>query len=204
MKRAVALLTVILVAGGCSAVRGTETETNFGSNQTSSLVFEADAGAETEPAPAIQIGDASVSEPGAASTAIDFVSTELYSRSDIDGRSLFGGGSVIATFVQPGCEFSSDHAELLAAAADKPGDVTYVFVHSGAASDAFTQFVVAAGIEGDNIVHLDDMNGELSHRFGVTSYPSTLFVDSQGQLSSTDGALNATRLNRALAIVTRP
>ena len=200
MKQTIALLTVILAATGCSTIRGEESESDFGSDDGVAVVFA------DEPADAaIEVGSASVSDAGAASEAINFVSTELYSRADIDGTTLFGGGGVMATFVQPGCEFSSEHAEILAsAAADTESGVTYVFVHSGATREAFTQFVVGAGLDTDNIVHLDDMNGELSYRFGVDAYPATLLVDASGQLSSTKGALDAERLDRALAIVTSP
>lgn len=206
MKRTIALLTVIVAASSCSAVQGEQDEANFGSESDDAtvVVFDDDA-VEGDTAvttvPAIEVGSASIDEDGAASEAIDFVSTELYSRSDIDGQALFGGGSVIATFVQPGCEFSSEHSDLLSEAAQADDGVTYVFVHSGADSESFAQFVTEAELDGDNIIHLDDNNGDLSYRFGIDEYPSTLLVDSDGQLSSTVGALDSDRLGKALAIV---
>lgn len=205
MKRTIALLTIIVAASSCSAVQGEQDEANFGSesDEAAAVLFDddVDANAVETTVPAIEVGSASISEAGAASQAIDFVSTELYSRSDIDGQTLFGDGSVIATFVQPGCEFSSEHSELLSEAAQADDGVTYVFVHSGADSESFAQFVADAELDGDNIIHIDDNNGELSYRFGIDAYPATLLVDSEGQLSSTVGALDSDRLGRALEIV---
>ena len=200
MKRsAIALTLVALLAASCSSVRGDAQETNFGDETDAKLVFtpadEAPSG--------IAIGSASVTVEGVARDALNFTALDLLSGQDIDGVDLLGVGSVIATFVEPGCEFSGDQGALLAEAASVDESTTFVFIHSGATPDAFTGFAAEFGLLQSNVVHLDDGSRALSRRFGVIAYPSTLLIDGSGKMSSTRGALNNDRLAQALSIVKR-
>jgi|TARA_R110002110_G_scaffold413401_1_gene640720 hypothetical protein len=200
MKRsAIALTLVALLAASCSSVRGDAQETNFGDETDAKLVFtpadEAPSG--------IAIGSASVTVEGVARDALNFTALDLLSGQDIDGVDLLGVGSVIATFVEPGCEFSGDQGALLAEAASVDESTTFVFIHSGATPEAFKGFAEEFGLLQSNVVHLDDGSRALSRRFGVIAYPSTLLIDGSGKMSSTRGALNNDRLAQALSIVKR-
>ncbi|MGK0275170.1 MAG: hypothetical protein ACI9N0_001552 [Ilumatobacter sp.] len=198
MKRSAITLTLIaLLASSCSSVRGEAQETNFGDEADTTLAFTT---AEEEPS-GIAIGSASVTDDGVARDAIDFIASDLLSGQDINGVDLFGGGSVIATFVEPECEFSGDQGALLAEAASADDSTTFVFIHSGASSDAFRGFADEFGLLQANVVHLDDGSRALSQRFGVDAYPSTLLIDGTGKMSSTRGALDSDRLAQALSIV---
>ena len=196
ISRTASIVAVLLAVTGCSAVRGEPDTVNFGSTESAAAAFD-----DVASSAHVSVGSASINEPGAGQSAIDFVSTELFSGTDIDGRELFGSGSVVATFVQPGCDFSAGHAEVIAAAASERDDVTFVFVHSGAAPESFQRFAAEAGLDSDSVVHLDDHAGELSYRFGVAEYPTTLLADADGQLSLTTGALDGDRMDQALELV---
>jgi hypothetical protein len=190
---------IALLASSCSSVRGEAQETNFGDEADTTLAFTT---AEEEPS-GIAIGSASVTVEGVARDALHFTALDLLSGQDIDGVDLLGVGSVIATFVEPGCEFSGDQGALLAEAASVNELTTFVFIHSGATPDAFKGFAEEFGLLQSNVVHLDDGSRALSRRFGVIAYPSTLLIDGSGKMSSTRGALNNDRLAQALSIVKR-
>ena len=194
---AITLTLIALLAASCSSVRGEAQETNFGNDADTTLAFRT---AQDEPS-GIMIGSASVTDEGVARDAIDFTALDLLSGQDIDGVDLFGAGSVIATFVEPGCEFSGDQGALLAEAASVDESTTFVFIHSGATPEAFKGFAEEFGLLQSNVVHLDDGSRALSRRFGVNAYPSTLLIDGSGKMSSTHGALNNDRLAQALSIV---
>jgi|TARA_B110000238_G_scaffold34406_1_gene35614 hypothetical protein len=194
---AINLTLIALLAASCSSVRGEAQETNFGNEADAKLVFTA---ANERPV-GIAIGSASVTNDGVARDAINFTALDLLSGQDIYGIDLFGAGSVIATFVEPGCEFSGDQGALLAEAASVNESTTFVFIHSGATPDAFKGFAEEFGLLQSNVVHLDDESRALSQRFGVIAYPSTLLIDGSGKMSSTRGALNNERLAQALSIV---
>jgi hypothetical protein len=194
---AITLTLIALLASSCSSVRGEAQETNFGDEADATLVF---AAAEEERS-GIAIGSASVADEGVARDAIDFIAADLLSGQDINGIDLLGAGSVIATFVEPGCEFSGDQGALLAEAASIDESITFVFIHSGASPDAFRGFAEEFGLLQANVVHLDDGSRALSQRFGVDAYPSTLLIDGGGKMSSTRGALDSDRLAQALSIV---
>lgn len=199
MKRSfivAALAAVTMLTAGCGVAAEQATSNTLA--DTSAAAKFVDVGAETQ----VRVGTTSVREAGPANEAINFVATELYSQSSISGLELLGNGPVIATFVQPGCDFSLGQSELLVDAATGGVDVTFVFVHSGGDADAFMSFASEAGLAEENMLHVDDRNGVLSARFGVDAYPSTLLVDGAGRLSSSTGALDAVRLQRALSIVT--
>jgi hypothetical protein len=198
MKRSAITLTLVaLLAASCSSVRGDAKETNFGDETDTKLVF---APADEKP-PGIAIGSASVTAEGVARDALDFTALDLLSGQDIDGIDLLGEGSVIATFVEPGCEFSGDQGALLAEAASVDESTTFVFIHSGATPDAFKGFAKEFGLLQSNIVHLNDESRALSRRFGVIAYPWTLLIDGSGKMSSTLGALDNDQLAQALSIV---
>ncbi len=203
MKAMILLAAALLGATGCSAVRGEEQESNFGANTptavaadtTQSDPFAAGSQSVTIAAPR------QVDDEASAAVAIDFVATGLHSNAPINGTSLLGDGSAIVTFVQPGCEFSTVHSELLAAAADV-GDVSFVFVHSGGSRESFLEFTNATGLSHENVVHLDDRSGIITQRFGIDMFPATMLVAADGSLSRTSGALDQERLDSAIALVT--
>jgi hypothetical protein len=198
IKRSASTLTLVaLLAASCSSIRGDAQETNFGDATDAKLVFTP---ADEKPS-GIAIGSASVTVEGVARDALKFTALDLLTGQDIDGVDLFGPGSVIATFVEPGCQFSGDQGALLADAASAAESTTFVFIHSGATPDAFKGFAEEFGLFQANVVHLDDGSRALSQRFGVNAYPSTLLIDSAGKMSSTRGALDSGRLAQALSIV---
>lgn len=188
-----ATTTALMVMAGCGGLAAEEA--------TSNTLAEISAAARFADAEQVPVGTSSVHDAGSANAAIDFTSTELYSQSSLSGLELLGNGPVIATFVQPGCDFSVDQSELLVDAAIGNVDITFVFLHSGGDANAFQSFASDAGLTEENMIHLDDRDGVLSTRFGVEAYPSTLLVDGTGQLSSSTGALDDVRLQRALSIV---
>lgn len=192
---ALSALTVVTV--GCGADETAETLPEI-------EVSAADRFAAADESAAVAVGESSVHETGAANDAIAFEATELFSQSARSGLDLLGSGATIVTFVQPGCDFSVDQSTLLVDAAAGDIDVTYVFIHSGGSAASFMAFATDADLVQENMVHLDDADGVLSQRFGVDAYPSTLLVDGDGRLSSSTGALDEVRLQRALDIVTSP
>jgi hypothetical protein len=168
MRRSAITLTLFaVVASSCSLVRGDARVTNFGDEADAALSFTA---AEEEPS-GIAIGSAAVTDEGVARDAIDFIASDLLSGGDVSGAELFGAGSVIATFVEPGCQFSGEQGALLAKTASAEESTTFVFIHSGATPGAFK------------------------------GYPSTLLIDGAGKMSSARGALDSGRLALALSIV---
>ncbi|MFT6289994.1 MAG: hypothetical protein ACJAR2_000579 [Ilumatobacter sp.] len=198
MRRSAITLTLFaIVASSCSLVRGDARVTNFGDEADAALPF---AAAEEEPS-GIAIGSAAVTDEGVARDAIDFIASDLLSGGDISGVELFGAGSVIATFVEPGCQFSGEQGALLAKTASAEESTTFVFIHSGATPGAFKGFAEEFGLLQPNVVHLDDGSRALSQRFGVDAYPSTLLIDGAGKMSSARGALDSGRLALALSIV---
>jgi hypothetical protein len=133
MRRSAITLTLFaIVASSCSLVRGDARVTNFGDEADAALPF---AAAEEEPS-GIAIGSAAVTDEGVARDAIDFIASDLLSGGDISGVELFGAGSVIATFVEPGCQFSGEQGALLAKTASAEESTTFVFIHSGATPGA--------------------------------------------------------------------
>lgn len=191
-----ALASVVIASSSCAGEGDRAIVTSDSPGGSAAALFDA-----ATPSREVVVGDSSVHETSSASEAIAFVTTELYSQRALTGQQVLGSGPVIATFVEPACRFSAAQSQLLIDAAVADAGISYVFIHSGGDAEAFMAFASDAGLSAENVVHIDDRNGALSQRFGIEAYPSTLLVDEAGRLSSSTGALDSDRLDRAVSIV---
>lgn len=180
-----AAAVLLVVMTGCSSVRGERTTTGFADQATQT---ELDVPASTV-----------VASPAPVGSAVDFTASMLVGGQRVEGADLLGQGSVIMTFVQPGCEISAADSPSIAQAAQNHPELTYVFLHSGATDSDYREMVDTAGLEGENIVHLVDDRG-VTERFGVTAFPTTVIVDSAGALTSAVGVLDAEGQERAASL----
>ncbi|MFK8026141.1 MAG: TlpA family protein disulfide reductase [Ilumatobacter sp.] len=196
------LFACLMPTVGCGTVRGEQVESGFGSEIAPVANGEA-AGSQTDattPQQAVPAAMAATAKPTSTGEPLAFTGTELFAGSAVDGRALLDGASLI-TFVTPDCEFSTFHADLLTAALATSDDVTQVIVHTGTTRQSAQVWVDQVGLVGEHVVHLDDDGGVLARRFGVEAFPTTLLVTADGRLSKTEGALDQTRIDAALAIV---
>ena len=205
MKRLLLLVTIVLLASGCASIRGERIETGLGADPVANSVVEprerTDA-LESFPVATVT-SDPVVLGSDDASASFDFVATELYSGGRIEGGDLFGQGSVLVTFVQPGCDISADGGSTIAQAAEAHPEANYVIVHSGADNDAYIQFAEDAELYQENMVHLSDHYGALANRYGVQDYPTTLLIDSDLRISSVVGAMDADAQLEAVVTVVK-
>lgn len=132
------------------------------------------------------------------SDPFQFTATDLFGGGAIEGMDLYEGRPTIMTFVVPSCPVCQSEGPLIAQAAERHSDVTFVVVHSAGTEQDYLDFVFASELETENIIHITDTEMALWQRFGVRSQPSTVLVDSEGRLTSSVGALNHDGLDRAV------
>ncbi len=194
--RLLAVLSGCFLLVACGATRGELVESGFDAPSASDVelafVDESElnnplSGWETTRLPA----DASGSE------AFGFDATLLHSGENIEGGTLFDQRPLIMNFVTPTCPICTVEAPKLAFAAEQNPEITYVMVHNGSLDTDYIQFLADTGIEESNIIHLIDGDVSLWAHFGVLQQPSYVFVDQDGIVSSSTGALEDHGLERA-------
>ena len=162
----------LLATTGCTAVRGDLVETGIGPVDTP-LAVQADTTAAEED----------------ASEAFNFSATELFSGTEISGADLYQNAPMIVTFVTPTCAVCRSEGPEVAAAAETNGDITYLIVHSGADAQSYEQYADETGLYQENLIHINDLGSALLQRFGVSSYPTSLLVGTDGTVRQSIGAL---------------
>ncbi len=181
-------LILIVVSAGCAAVRGERVEL-FMSPQDRS-----DPGRETSLIAPRDSRESTYVDQVGGNGAFSFTTVELSSRDPLFGEDLVRDGQVVVTFVVPSCPICiAEGPELARSAAANP-EVTYVVVHSGGTIDDYEHYVRTSGLGLDNVVHVDDSPGLLWLRFGIVQQPSNIFVDADGGVSQSLGALGESGL----------
>ena len=177
----IALLLLVLISTSCGAVRGERVELGV-SPQSDSRV-------ETEVPTQPGLVDATYVDQVEGNGAFAFTAFELSTRNPLFGSDLVRNGQVVVTFVVPSCPICiAEGPEIARSAAENP-DITYLVVHSGGTVEDYQQYVETSGLTFDNVVHLDDSPGVLWARFGIVQQPSNIFVDADGGVSQSLGAL---------------
>lgn len=138
-----------------------------------------------------------------AQTNFAFRAPELYTGELIEGTELFSNAPVIMVFVVPSCDICHVEAPKLANAAELHPEINYVMVHGFGETTDFLEFNDGFDLSQENVIHLVDTEGALWERFGVTSQPSSVLVDLDGEVSTSRGALGDDGLARAAAQVTQ-
>ena len=189
----IALLILMLVATGCGAVRGERVESGTAPQGVDDSRIEAAISA----------------QPSAASTtlvdqvegngAFAFTAFELATGDPLFGADLVRHGRVVVTFVVPSCPICVAEGPELARSAAANLDVTYVVVHSGGTVEDYERYIESSGLLLDNVVHLDDSPGLLWLRFGIVQQPSNIFIDGDGGVSQSFGALGESGLERVVS-----
>jgi len=218
---ALALVSVL----GCSSIRGERIETGFGpvidqsSERQAANAASAAGPSAAQRSAAARIADlrreaatpSAVNQPvatavglgqGDATASFDFRATELYSGSIVEGVDLFGQGTVLATFVQPGCELSLDGGPTISEIAEAHPEAIFVIVHSGADNEAYKAFAEEAMLFQENMVHLSDTHGSLAKRYSIDAFPTTLLIDSEMRIPSVTGAMDRETQRKAVEAVT--
>ena len=171
---------LVLVLAGCGADTSTSTATEqttsspsdpAASSETSSEQPAEDAGASAEDADSTQDGDA-------VPALLDFAGRTVDGGS-FDGASLAGSPTVL-WFWAPWCPTCRGQIPQVEALADDFGDrVDVVGIGSLDSAEAIADF---AG-DVDGVTQLEDADGELWKRFGVTEQSSFVVLDADGEVA---------------------
>lgn len=200
LAAALSVAAASLVLSGCGSLRGERVMTSAdGATVERPAVVPT-----TEPVPVDSVADVArpaapvieVSDGASIPTMFEFTST-LVDGGTITGADLIGAGPVVMTFVQPTCPISKEEAPKLAESARLNPDITYVVIHSGGSLDEYRTTIAEAGLDADNVVHIDDSDQSLWHRFAIEASPSSILVDEAGLVRSSYGALGDSGLERA-------
>jgi thiol-disulfide isomerase/thioredoxin len=176
--RALLTLLAVLLLAGCSGGGGDDLSTGATPSETAGS--QADASETTD-------SDASASEPdgpgrqgdGAAGEAVpatlDFTGTTVSGES-FEGASLAGRPTLL-WFWAPWCPTCRGQIpQVEGVAAEHAGDLNVVGVGSLDSAEAIAGFADDV----DAITHLEDVDGELWRRFGVTEQSSFVLLDADG------------------------
>ena len=189
----VALLLLVLVASSCGAVRGERVESAISTQGEPTHVVETDLLADGGTSNGTLVDEVE------GNGAFTFTAVELSSRDPLLGEDLVRNGQVIVTFVVPSCPICVAEGPELARSAAANLDVTYVVVHSGGTVEDYERYIESSGLLLDNVVHLDDSPGLLWLRFGIVQQPSNIFIDGDGGVSQSFGALGESGLERVVS-----
>jgi thiol-disulfide isomerase/thioredoxin len=194
--RLTAVLCGLLLLAACGAARGELVENGFTAPADTDVELAfVDESEFNSPLAGWETTRLAADAPGVE--AFGFDATELRSGSNIEGGVLFEQRPLIISFVTPTCPICSVEAPKLAFAAEQNPDITYVMVHNGSVDTDYLDFLQATGIDDGNIVHLVDGDVSLWAHFGVLQQPSYVFVDADGIVTSSIGALEDHGLERA-------
>lgn len=188
---AMMVLPLIVFMTSCGAVRGERVDVGMstGSDSAADLNMPAQR----------DLVDATYVDQVEGNGAFAFTAVELATGQPLSGEELVGAGQMLMTFVVPSCPICvGEGPELARSAAENP-DTTYVVVHSGGTAEDYRTYVESSGLALSNVVHIDDSAGVLWLRFGVVQQPSNIFVDGDGGVVQSLGALGETGLQRVLS-----
>lgn len=130
-----------------------------------------------------------------------FFANELGTGEEIDGLDLYRGRPTLITFSVPSCPVCIAEAPMIAGAAEKYPDITFVLVHSQGSLSDYNGFVDTAGLDQDNVIHLVDQDLSLWRRFGVIQQPTSVLINAEGKVSATRGALASEGLDIVAALL---
>jgi thiol-disulfide isomerase/thioredoxin len=176
-----------------------------------------------EPKRTTPTGGATTIDPGATSTTVDpklanqvqvgpndatsdpfrFLALNLYTGAAVDGEQLYAKAPLVTVFVTPWCPVCIQEGPMLAGEIKQHPEITFLFVHASASPEEYKLYVDNAGLDGPNVVHVDDTEGALWRRFNVASQPSFVFVDAKGHLRASTGALDEAGLKKATGLVVK-
>ncbi|KUL35439.1 redoxin family protein [Streptomyces regalis] len=123
------------------------------------------------------------------------VPTQLkFKATTVDGKSFEGtslaGKDAVLWFWAPWCTVCRGEAPTIAKAAEKWGDkVTFVGMPGLGDTSDMKQFVADTGLDG--MRHAIDADGSLWGRFGVVAQPAVAFVNDDGKIQVSPGAVSA-------------
>lgn len=126
---------------------------------------------------------------------------------DMDGQSIalgeLRGKPVVVNLWATWCAPCRREMPTLERAQRQMPDVRFVFANQGESASAVREFLEAQNLQLDNV--LIDGGMQLSQYYNVRGYPSTLFLDAQGQLHDIHmGELSAATLAESLGHATVP
>lgn len=178
MVRSVVVLVsslVVVALAGCAGAGEDEVASPPSASQSTTSPDPSGAGADRS-----RTSDAPV--PGAVPESLDFVGTTV-SGSEFEGSSLQGRPTLL-WFWAPWCPTCRGQIPQVQGLADEyAGELNVVGVGSLDSSEAIAGF--AADVAG--ITHLEDTDGELWKRFGVTEQSSFVLLDEDGSITFQTG-----------------
>lgn len=130
-----------------------------------------------------------------------FFASELGTGEEIDGLDLYRGRPTLITFSVPTCPVCTAEAPMIAGAAEKYPDITFVIVHSQGTLNDYKEFADTADLTQDNVIHLVDQDMSLWRRFGVVQQPTSVLINAEGKVSQTRGALASEGLDIVAAML---
>jgi thiol-disulfide isomerase/thioredoxin len=192
MVRSVVVLVsslVVVALTGCAGAGQGEVASPPSASPSTSSPEPSGAGADRS-----RTSDAPV--PGAVPESLDFVGTTV-SGSEFEGSSLQGRPTLL-WFWAPWCPTCRGQIPQVEGLADEyAGELNIVGVGSLDSSEAIAGF--AADIAG--ITHLEDTDGELWKRFGVTEQSSFVLLDEDGSITFQSGYGGTAELDARVADV---
>ncbi len=189
------LCIIALGTTGCSAVRGELVETGMTSAEASATSPLVDLEPEANEDGIIEIGSLAISEPFA------FTAPEIFSGAVVSGTELYYNSPMIVTFVSPTCAVCIVEGPEIAQSAEDNPEVTFLVIHSGDTNESYQDYADTLGLYQENVIHVEDENGVIWKRFGITSTPSSLLVDADGRVSQSKGALELQGQEKATEVV---
>ena len=195
-----AVAGVAILTTGCADLRGEREFTDDQGRTYEPVRFEEPAASTDEEARTEPPTRIAVAEDAEVPAAFAFTAATT-DGAMTSGRDLLGTDGTVITFLQPTCEFSTEEAPKLAAAARRHADLRFVLAFSGGDVADYEAMLDAAGLDLPNVIAVDDSSLALWNRFAVTASPSTLLVDADLRLRSSYGALGDDGLDRAAGFI---
>ncbi|SNR84316.1 Thiol-disulfide isomerase or thioredoxin [Haloechinothrix alba] len=140
-------------------------------------------------------GDGSGARSAEVLEELDFTAETL------DGESYSGtelaGEPAVLFFWAPWCSICRHEAPFIAELAAEHGDeVTFLGIASRDDVDAMREFTTRFGTDG--FTNLNDEDGEVWTRFGVTAQPAFAFISAGGDIERVDGTFTRQEFDRWL------
>lgn len=186
-----AALALVLGASACGSDDPADTAAPETSAEPQTTAPEQEPVTEPEAAPEPETGTAT-EPPPSVPDELDF-SAPTVGGGTFDGASLAGQPAVV-WFWAPWCPVCQREAPVVADLAERfDGQVTFVGV-AGLSGDlaSMESFIADGGVDG--IAHIDDRDGDVYTRFGVTQQYDIGFVSADGSVDVVTGPLDEDEL----------
>lgn len=180
LRATVAAAAAALVLGGCADGTG-DPDTSRATSTPSSTESSSESSSESPTEPSTQPSTQPPTRPDGDQASVpailEFTSTTV-SGDTFDGRSLAGRPTLL-WFWAPWCPTCRGQIPQVEAIATEHGDdLNVVGIGSLDSAEAIAGFAEDAGP--DVVTHLEDVDGELWTRFGVTEQSSFVLLDADG------------------------